>query len=96
MFLGIYAEDATFALRDSFLQGYAAIRAYYAPRFLPGAERGLLRFDEIHVDLLGLAYVIVRAIYQNQPNQGEPIRGTTTLILRHMDGRWRIIHDHSS
>ncbi len=95
-FMAIYAEDATFSMKESFLQGYAAIRNYYAPQFVPGAERPSLVLEEFHVEVLSLDVVLVRGVYRNSLNLQVLGRGTTSLILRHMDGHWRIIHDHSS
>ena len=94
-FMAIYAMDATFTMRDSFVRGYPAIRKYYAPQFGPGASRGVLTFDEFNMEVLSPDTVLVRAVYQNRQN-GETSRGTTTLILRHAANHWRIIHDHST
>jgi uncharacterized protein (TIGR02246 family) len=94
-FMAGYAEDATFALKDNFLQGRRAIREYYTPLFVPGARHGTLNLDQINVLVLSLDVVLVRGIYQNtQP--GIVTRGATTLILRHSVNHWLIIHDHTN
>jgi len=95
-FMGLYAEDATFSMGDSYLLGRQAIRDYYAPLFAPGAARDGLDFDELNVVVLCPEVVLVRALYRN--TQGGQIvrRGTSTLILRFVLDRWLIIHDHSS
>jgi uncharacterized protein (TIGR02246 family) len=95
-FMSIYAEDATFAMRDHFIEGAAAIRDYYAPQFAPGAMRGALSFYEFHVNVLCLDVVLVRAVYQNTQNREVQARGTSSLILRYANGHWRIIHDQST
>jgi uncharacterized protein (TIGR02246 family) len=95
-FMAIYADDATFALPESFLQGRAAIGEYYAPLFQPGATRDKLSFDEFNVEVLSLDVILVRAIYRNTQNGQLVRRGTTTLIFRHILNHWRIIHDQSS
>ena len=68
----------------------------WKPQFLPGAIRGSLAFEQLDVQVLALDLVLVRGIYRNRLAEGEPIRGTTSLLMRHISGRWRIIHDHSS
>jgi uncharacterized protein (TIGR02246 family) len=95
-FMAIYAEDATFALRDSFLTGAPAIRAFYAPAFAPGGDRPRLTMEELTPEVLALDVVLIRGIYRTNAGRELIGRGTTSLILRHLAGRWRIIHDHST
>lgn len=94
-FVSVYAENATFALKDSYLQGVAAIREYYAPQFRPFAARGTLVLEELNVEVLSPDLVLVRGVYRNTQG-GEVNRGTTTLVMRYFLGHWRIIHDHST
>jgi uncharacterized protein (TIGR02246 family) len=95
-FLAIYAESATFALADGFLQGKSAIRDFYAANFKPGAARPHLTLERLDVEVLSPDAVLVRGIYQNSFNGQPGRRGTTTLVLRRLLDHWRIIHDHSS
>ena len=95
IFMAIYAEDASFAMRDSFIQGYPSIRAYYAPLFLPGAARGELQLEPLNIEVLAPDIVLVRGVYHSTLN-GEVKTGTTTLIMRNIGNHWRIIHDHST
>ena len=95
-FMSLYAENATFALPDSFLLGRAAIQEFYAPLFQPGATRDTLTFDEFNAEVLAQDVVLVRALYRNTLNGQMTRRGTTTLVFRFMVNRWWIIHDHSS
>jgi uncharacterized protein (TIGR02246 family) len=94
-FMAIYADNATFAMRDHFLMGAAAIRSYYAPRFAAGADRGVLTMQELNVDVLAPDVVLVRGLYQSRLDT-EVTRGTTSLVLHHILNHWRIIHDHST
>jgi hypothetical protein len=91
----IYSPNATFALHDSFLEGAAAIREYYAPQFAFGAARSTLDFEQFKVQVLNPDIVLVLGIYKSTRN-GETVRGTTSLILQYSLSHWRIIHDHSS
>ena len=95
-FMALYAENATFALPDTFLVGRAAIQDFYAPLFQPGATRDTLAFDEFNVEVLAPEVVLVRAVYRNTQGGQLIRRGTTTMVFRYILNRWLIIHDHSS
>jgi uncharacterized protein (TIGR02246 family) len=94
-FVAIYADHATLAMEDSFLQGRPAIREYYAPVFEPGAERPTLTFDQFDVEVLSPTVALVRAVFRNTEAGQVVRRGTTTLILRRELDHWRVIHDHT-
>jgi len=95
-FLSIYAEQATFALADSFLQGRDAIREFYMPIFQPGAVRDQLSFEKLEVEVLSPEAALVRGIYRNTQRGQVTRRGSTTLVLRRILDRWQIIHDHTN
>ena len=95
-FLGIYADDATFALADDYLQGRDSIREFYAPNFQPGAVQDQLSMERFDVQVLDPETVLVRGIYRNSRGAEVTRRGTTTLIMRNMGGTWRIVHDHTN
>ncbi|MFO1496781.1 MAG: SgcJ/EcaC family oxidoreductase [Verrucomicrobiota bacterium] len=95
-FLAFYAENATFALADVFLQGRPAIRNFYAPNFAPGARRDELGFEKLDIEVLAPDAVLVRGIYANTQQGQVSRRGTTSLILRRIAGQWQIVHDHTN
>jgi len=78
------------------LQGYDAIRRHYAPRFRPGAGRDSLRFEDVRARRLGTDYALATARWVLFRGDSVSASGPFTLVLRRMEGRWRIIHDHSS
>ena len=82
------------------MRGPAAIRAAYAPRFAPGAVRDSLSFEIVDVDALGPDVLNAIATYTLSRHIGArdsvTARGPTSLVMRRVDGRWRIVHDHSS
>ena len=97
-FVADYAPGmgTTFIGSAGIVRGPAAIRAVYAPRFAPGGVRDSLSFEQVEVDLLapGLANTI--AYYRLSRGDSTVARGPTSLVMRKRDGRWRIVHDHSS
>jgi len=82
------------------LRGPEAIRAAYAPRFAPGGVRDSLSFELLDVDPLAPDAINVIATYILARNvsgrDSVTARGPTSLVMRRVDGRWRIVHDHSS
>ena len=89
-------DATTYVGRRGVLRGPAAIRAAYAPRFAPGAVHDSLSFEALEVDLLAPDAAHALAYYVLSRGDSVTARGPTSLVLRKRDGRWRIVHDHSS
>lgn len=93
-------SETTFIGSKGVLRGPDAIRAAYAPRFAPGGMRDSLSFELVDVDALApditnvvATYILMRNVGGRDSVTG---RGPTSLLMRRVDGRWRIVHDHSS
>lgn len=97
-FMGDYerVSTTTYVGAAGLLQGYDAIRARYAPAFEPGAERDSLRFEDLQVRPLGSRHALVLARYVLHRDGEVVSSGPFTLVLQRVEGRWRIIHDHTS
>lgn len=97
-FMGDYlnTDRTTYVGRSGLLRGRAAIRAAYAPRFAPGMRQDSLSFEGLEVDAVapGVAHVI--AYYVLSRGDSVVARGPTSLLMERHDGRWYIVHDHSS
>ncbi len=97
-FMADYRPGArtTYIGRSGIVRGPAAIQAVYAPRFAPGGVRDSLSFEATEVDLItpGIANVI--SWYVLSRGDSVVARGPTSLVMLREDGRWRIVHDHSS
>lgn len=89
-------EGTTFIGRRGVLRGTAAIREVYAPRFGPGGVRDSLSFESVEVDLLAPDLANTIAWYVLARGDSVVARGPTSLVMRRVEGRWRIVHDHSS
>jgi len=94
-FLSVYSDDATLAQREGFLVGKTAIRMLYAERFGVGAQRDTLQIERLDVSTLCPDFALVRGVYRTTKNGTVTWRGAMTVVMRRIDGRWRIIHDHS-
>jgi uncharacterized protein (TIGR02246 family) len=89
-------EQTTFIGRSGVLHGPEAIRSVYASRFAPGGVRDSLSFEHLEVDLLAPNLANAIAYYVLSRGDSTVARGPTSLVMRRVDGRWRIVHDHSS
>lgn len=97
-FVADYAADSgtTFVDGRRARHGFAFVREHYRPRFLPGAARDSLRFEEIEVRPLGAEFALVTARFVLFRGGRTTASGPFTLVMQHGPGGWRIIHDHSS
>ena len=97
-FMITYARDSatTFMTAQGPIYGYDTIRAHYAPRFEPGAQRDSLRFTDLVVRPLDAEYAIATVRYVLERGDSVTATGPFTVVLRHESGEWRMIHDHTS
>lgn len=97
-FISDYLPDTatTYVTSRGVLHGTDAIRRAYAPRFAPGAVRDSLHFEGLQVDVLAPDLVNAIAFYVLVRGDSITSRGPTSLVMRRTNGRWRIVHDHSS
>ena len=93
-------DTTTYVGGRGILRGTPPIRASYAPRFAPGGVRDSLSFVLLDVDPLApdVANVIARYVLARHVAGRDSITasGPTSLVMRRVQGRWRIVHDHSS
>ena len=94
------SDSTTFVGGTRLLRGTAAIRASYAPLFSGTGVRDSLSFAILDVDPLapGIANLIGRYTLVRGVGGRDSVtsRGPTSLLVKRIDGRWRIVHDHSS
>lgn len=90
------SKSITFVTARGVVHGRDAIRDRYAPRFVPGAMHDALSFEDMEIDLLSPDVANVIAYYRLTRGDSTTARGPTTVVLRRREGKWRIIHDHSS
>jgi beta-aspartyl-peptidase (threonine type) len=93
-------DTTTFVGGRGILRGTPPIRAAYAPRFAPGGVRDSLSFVLLDVDPLApdVVNVIARYVLARHVSGRDSVTATgpTSLVMRRVEGRWRIVHDHSS
>jgi hypothetical protein len=57
---------------------------------------GRLGFDAIEVLPMGPDAAAARGAFRLRMSDGQEPHGLFTLLLRRIDGAWRIVHDHTS
>jgi beta-aspartyl-peptidase (threonine type) len=97
-FVSDYANDSltSFVSGGHLQRGYGWIREHYQPRFLPGATRDSLRFEEFNVRPLAPDVALVTARYVLYRGGQTAASGPFTLILERRPEGWKILHDHTS
>lgn len=89
------SEELTFSSGGKTTSGWNATLQRYRQRYPTPAEMGRLEFAIDGVYPLGkdAAFLLGR---WNLSGLEEPAGGNFTLVLRRIDGKWVIVHDHTS
>ena len=91
------SPDLVFCSGSTVTRGWDETLARYRKRYQSeGREMGRLRFDGIEVIPLGEDAALARGAWRLVMTDGKEPHGLFTLLLRRLDGAWRIVHDHTS
>jgi beta-aspartyl-peptidase (threonine type) len=91
------SPDLVFCSGATVTKGWDETLARYRKRYQSeGREMGRLRFDAIEVLPLGEDAALARGAWHLVMRDGKEPHGLFTLLLRRLDGAWRIVHDHTS
>ena len=91
------SPDLVFCSGATVTRGWDETLARYRKRYQSeGREMGRLRFDGIEVIPLGDDAALARGAWRLVMADGKEPHGLFTLLLRRVDGAWRIVHDHTS
>jgi beta-aspartyl-peptidase (threonine type) len=91
------SPELVFCSGDTVTKGWDETLARYRARYhAEGREMGRLRFDGIEVIPLGEDAAVARGAWRLRMSDGKEPHGLFTLLLRRLDGAWRIVHDHTS
>jgi len=86
--------DFTFQSGNNRLTGWETLMAMYKKNYA-GANMGQLNFTDVQIHIINAknAFVLGRWTVTTTDTTKQ---GLFTLLFRHFDHGWRIIHDHSS
>jgi ketosteroid isomerase-like protein len=91
------SENLTFLSGGDWTWGYDDVLERYRRRYLAeGKEMGTLDFSDEQFVPLGPDTTLARGRYHLDFSDGTTADGLFTLVLRRIDGTWRIVHDHTS
>jgi ketosteroid isomerase-like protein len=91
------SPDLVFCSGATVTKGWDETLARYRKRYQSeGREMGKLRFDGIEVVPLGDDAALARGAWRLAMSDAKEPHGLFTLLLRRIDGSWRIVHDHTS
>ncbi len=97
-FMSFYAEDQgfTYASGKTIVRGRDNLYARYAERYgTDKSSMGKLNLKDLEITILGenaaMAFGQFEVLIKEQKYEG-----LFTLVLRKIDGKWLIVHDHSS
>ena len=89
------SDALTFSGGGKTVRGWAATLDRYKQRYPTREKMGQLRFDIDRVQVLGETAALVLGRYHLTIGDETP-QGNFSLVFERIDGRWCIIHDHTS
>ncbi|MCH7840660.1 MAG: DUF4440 domain-containing protein [Planctomycetes bacterium] len=88
------SPDLTFSSGGRVVRGWEATRERYRLRYPDRSAMGRLGFDQLQIIPLGSDAALVLGRWRLERDQ--PVGGAFTLVWRRIQGRWVIVHDHTS
>jgi beta-aspartyl-peptidase (threonine type) len=85
----------TFSSNGKTTRGWQATLAGYLERYPTREKMGRLTLNGLEITPLGDAAALVLGQWKLD-GLSEPVGGNFTLVFRKIDGRWVIVHDHTS
>lgn len=89
------SDALTFSSGGNTTRGWAATKARYKRRYATREQMGTLDFGQLEFQMLGESAALVLGRWKLERKAG-PVGGNFSLVLRKINGRWLIIHDHTS
>ncbi len=89
------SDDLTFSAGGRTTHGWDATRERYHLRYPDRATMGTLTFSDLQVTPLNPDAALVLGRW-HLARQDDTLGGNFSLVFRHIEGRWQIIHDHTS
>jgi beta-aspartyl-peptidase (threonine type) len=85
----------TFSSGGQITRGWTATRDRYRERYPTKEAMGRTTFSDLEITPLGDSAAMVLGNWKLE-READPIGGNFTLVMQKIDGRWVIIHDHTS
>jgi L-asparaginase / beta-aspartyl-peptidase len=89
------SDQLTFSSGGATERGWQATLDRYRRRYPDRAAMGTLSFSDLEVTALGDAAALALGRWHLR-REGGDLGGNFSLVLRRIDGAWKIVHDHTS
>jgi len=89
------SEKLTFVTSRGVTRGWAGLLERYRRSYPDAKAMGRLSFSELEITVLSRDAAIVLGRWQLDREKDRP-QGHFTLVMRKVDGAWRIAHDHTT
>lgn len=89
------SEELTFSAGGRTTRGWQATLDRYRKRYATPEQMGRLTFEQLETRRLGPDASLMLGVWKLD-RRNEPMQGNFSLVWQRIDGRWVIVHDHSS
>lgn len=89
------SDELTFSSSGKTTRGWQPTKENYQRRYPTPEKMGQLDFDQLETTLLGDSAAMVLGRWHLTRTEGN-VEGNFSLVLRRINGQWRIVHDHTS
>ncbi len=90
------SDELTFSSGGKTTRGWQATLDNYVKGYAPPKEMGHLNFDHLEISLLNPEAALILGHWHLKMSKGDNRDGNFSLVVKKIDGQWKIIHDHSS
>ena len=89
------SDSLTFSSGGKTTRGFAETLQRYRDKYPTKEAMGGLTLSDLEITPLGDSAALVLGRWSVQ-RENEPVSGNFSLVVRKFDGRWLIVHDHTS
>ena len=89
------SDELTFSAGGQITRGWQSTLDRYRQRYPTTEQMGRLTFDHLEITPLGDAAALALGQW-HLARKPDALEGNFSLVLRKIDGRWLIVHDHTS
>ena len=89
------SDELTFSSGGQTTRGWKSTKENYQRRYPTREKMGQLKFSQLEITPLGASAALVLGRWRLEREES-PVGGNFSLVFRKIDGKWVIVHDHTS
>ena len=89
------SDDLTFSSGGKTTRGWNATLDRYREQYPTREKMGRVGFSGLEITPLGDSAALVLGEWKLD-RESEPLSGNFSIVFRKLDGRWVVVHDHTS